>query len=92
VVAKYWIRIARITVEVDIALVIAHRQRAAARRCSSQSGETADTWPGYAKEKPKIIAIAGKAHRREADIVLPTLAGPESASPRPRRLPLSSRS
>ena len=88
VVAKYWLeRIARITVEVDIASEF--RYRAPAMPCGgaamfvSQSGETADTLAAlrYAKEQgQKIIAIVNQPESsiaREADIVLPTLAGPE---------------
>ncbi len=88
VVAKYWLeRIARITVEVDIASEF--RYRAPAMPCGgaamfvSQSGETADTLAAlrYAKEQgQKIIAIVNQPESsiaREADVVLPTLAGPE---------------
>jgi glutamine---fructose-6-phosphate transaminase (isomerizing) len=88
VVAKYWLeRIARITVEVDIASEFRYRApampRGGAAMFVSQSGETADTLAAlrYAKEQgQKIIAIVNQPESsiaREADIVLPTLAGPE---------------
>src|SRR6266850_546675 len=87
-VAKYWFeRIARISVEVDIASEF--RYRAPAMPCGgaaifvSQSGETADTLAAlrYARTQgQKIIAVINQPESsiaREADIVLPTLAGPE---------------
>jgi glucosamine--fructose-6-phosphate aminotransferase (isomerizing) len=88
VVAKYWLeRIARITVEVDIASEFRYRApampRGGAAMFVSQSGETADTLAAlrYAKTQgQKIIAIVNQPESsiaREADIVLPTLAGPE---------------
>ena len=88
VVAKYWLeRIARITVEVDIASEFRYRApampRGGAAMFVSQSGETADTLAAlrYAKEQgQKIIAIVNQPESsiaREADVVLPTLAGPE---------------
>jgi glutamine---fructose-6-phosphate transaminase (isomerizing) len=88
VVAKYWLeRIARITVEVDIASEFRYRApampRGGAAMFVSQSGETADTLAAlrYAKAQgQKIIAIVNQPESsiaREADIVLPTLAGPE---------------
>ena len=88
-VAKYWIeRIARIPVEVEIASEFRYRApgdaaRAAPRSFISQSGETADTLAAlrYAKEQGQnIIAVVNQPEStiaREADIVLPTLAGPE---------------
>jgi len=88
VVAKYWLeRIARIAVEVDIASEFRYRApampRGGAAMFVSQSGETADTLAAlrYAKAQgQKIIAIVNQPESsiaREADIVLPTLAGPE---------------
>jgi len=88
VVAKYWLeRIARIAVEVDIASEFRYRAPAlplgGAAMFVSQSGETADTLAAlrYAKAQgQKIIAIVNQPESsiaREADIVLPTLAGPE---------------
>jgi glutamine---fructose-6-phosphate transaminase (isomerizing) len=87
-VAKYWLeRIARIAVEVDIASEFRYRASAmppgGAAMFVSQSGETADTLAAlrYAKTQgQKIIAIVNQPESsiaREADIVLPTLAGPE---------------
>jgi glucosamine--fructose-6-phosphate aminotransferase (isomerizing) len=88
VVAKYWFeRIARIAVEVDIASEFRYRAPAmpqgGAAIFVSQSGETADTLAAlrYAKAQgQKIIAVVNQPESsiaREADIVLPTLAGPE---------------
>ena len=88
VVAKYWLeRIARIAVEVDIASEFRYRAPAMPRGGAaifvSQSGETADTLAAlrYTKAQgQKIIAIVNQPESsiaREADIVLPTLAGPE---------------
>jgi glucosamine--fructose-6-phosphate aminotransferase (isomerizing) len=87
-VAKYWLeRIARIAVEVDIASEFRYRAPAMPRGGAaifvSQSGETADTLAAlrYARSQAQhIIAIVNQPESsiaREADIVLPTLAGPE---------------
>jgi glutamine---fructose-6-phosphate transaminase (isomerizing) len=87
-VAKYWLeRIARIAVEVDIASEFRYRTPAmppgGATILISQSGETADTLAAlrYAKAQgQKIVAIVNQPESsiaREADLVLPTLAGPE---------------
>jgi glucosamine--fructose-6-phosphate aminotransferase (isomerizing) len=87
-VAKYWLeRIARISVEVDIASEFRYRAPAmpadGAAIVISQSGETADTLAAlrYCREQgQKIIAIVNQPESsiaREADYVLPTLAGPE---------------
>ncbi|MBV9862188.1 MAG: glutamine--fructose-6-phosphate transaminase (isomerizing) [Alphaproteobacteria bacterium] len=87
-VAKYWLeRIARIPVETDIASEFRYRAAAMPRDGAaiviSQSGETADTLAAlrYCREQgQKIIAIVNQPESsiaREADIVLPTLAGPE---------------
>jgi glutamine---fructose-6-phosphate transaminase (isomerizing) len=88
VVAQYWLeRIARVAVEVDIASEFRYRApampRGGAAMFVSQSGETTDTLAAlrYAKAQgQKIIAIVHQPESsiaREADIVLPTLAGPE---------------
>jgi glucosamine--fructose-6-phosphate aminotransferase (isomerizing) len=88
VVAKYWIeRIARVSVEIDVASEFRYRAPAmpqgGAAIFVSQSGETADTLAAlrYAKAQgQKIIAIVNQPESsiaREADVVLPTLAGPE---------------
>jgi glucosamine--fructose-6-phosphate aminotransferase (isomerizing) len=87
-IAKYWLeRIARIPVEADIASEFRYRAPAmpkdGAALIISQSGETADTLAAlrYCRAQgQKIIAIVNQPEStiaREADIVLPTLAGPE---------------
>ena len=87
-VAKNWLeRIARIAVEVDIASEFRYRAPAmpqgGAAIFISQSGETADTLAAlrYARSQAqRIIAVVNQPESsiaREADIVLPTLAGPE---------------
>jgi glucosamine--fructose-6-phosphate aminotransferase (isomerizing) len=87
-IAKYWIeRIARISVEVDIASEFRYRAPAMPKGGAaifiSQSGETIDTLAAlrYARSQgQKIIAIVNQpesAIAREADVVLQTLAGPE---------------
>jgi glutamine---fructose-6-phosphate transaminase (isomerizing) len=87
-IAKYWLeKIARIPVEADIASEFRYRTPAmpkdGAALVISQSGETADTLAAlrYCREAgQKIIAIVNQPEStiaREADIVLPTLAGPE---------------
>jgi glucosamine--fructose-6-phosphate aminotransferase (isomerizing) len=89
-VAKYWLeRVARIPVEVDIASEFRYRAAAmppdGAALVISQSGETADTLAAlrYTREqRQKIIAVVNQPESsiaREADVVLPTLAGPEIA-------------
>jgi glucosamine--fructose-6-phosphate aminotransferase (isomerizing) len=101
IVAKYWLeRIARISVEIDIASEFRYRApempKGGAAIFVSQSGETADTLAAlrYAKAQgQKIIAVVNQPESsvaREADVVLPTLAAPRSASPQPRRLPRNS--
>jgi glutamine---fructose-6-phosphate transaminase (isomerizing) len=86
--AKYWLeRIARIAVESDIASEFRYRAPAmppgGVAICVSQSGETADTLAAlrYAKAQGQhVVAIVNQPESsiaREADIVLPTLAGPE---------------
>jgi glucosamine--fructose-6-phosphate aminotransferase (isomerizing) len=87
-VAKYWLeRIARIAVEVDIASEFRYRApampRGGAAIVISQSGETADTLAAlrYARSQAQhLIAIVNQPESsiaREADVILPTLAGPE---------------
>jgi glutamine---fructose-6-phosphate transaminase (isomerizing) len=87
-IAKYWLeRIARIPVEADVASEFRYRAPAlpkdGAALIISQSGETADTLAAlrYCREAgQKIIAIVNQPEStiaREADVVLPTLAGPE---------------
>jgi len=87
-VAKYWLEsVARIAVEVDIASEFRYRAPAMPRGGAaifiSQSGETADTLAAlrYARAQAQhIIAVVNQPESsiaREADAVLPTLAGPE---------------
>jgi glutamine---fructose-6-phosphate transaminase (isomerizing) len=87
-IAKYWLeQIARIPVESDIASEFRYRAPAmpkdGAALVISQSGETADTLAAlrYCREAgQKIIAVVNQPEStiaREADVVLPTLAGPE---------------
>ena len=87
-IAKYWLEgIARIPVEADIASEFRYRAPAmpkdGAALFISQSGETFDTLAAlrYCRAAgQKIIAIVNQPEStiaREADIVLPTLAGPE---------------
>jgi glucosamine--fructose-6-phosphate aminotransferase (isomerizing) len=88
VVAKYWFeKLARLPVEVDIASEFRYRAAPMARNGAtvviSQSGETADTLAAlrYAKSQgQKVLAVLNapeSSMAREADKVLPTLAGPE---------------
>ena len=87
-VAKYWIeRFARVPVEIDIASEFRYRevplQPGGLAVFVSQSGETADTLEAlrYCKRNGQIIAavvnVRTSTIAREADTVLPTLAGPE---------------
>jgi len=87
-IAKYWIeKLARVTVEVDIASEFRYREadmpRGGLALFISQSGETADTLAAlrYAKkQKQHVLAIVNQPESsmaREADAVFPTHAGPE---------------
>ena len=87
-VAKYWLeQLARVPVEADIASELRYRQaplpEGGVMIVVSQSGETADTLAAlrYAKEHgQKIVAVVNVPEStiaREADLVLPTKAGPE---------------
>ena len=87
-VAKYWFeRFARLPVDIDIASEFRYREQPLAPKglsiVVSQSGETADTLASlrYARaEGQKVAAIVNvqtSTIAREADFVLPTLAGPE---------------
>jgi len=87
-IAKYWLeRLAQIPVEADVASEFRYRHPAlphdGAALVISQSGETFDTLQAlrYCREHgQKIIAVVNQPEStiaREADIVLPTLAGPE---------------
>ena len=87
-IAKYWLeRIARVPVEVDIASEFRYRApdmpAGGLALFISQSGETADTLAAlrYAKSQNQHIAVVvnqpESTMAREADIILPTRAGPE---------------
>ncbi len=87
-VGKYWFeRLARLPVEIDVASEFRYREMplnpTSAALFISQSGETADTLASlrYCKEAGlKIGAIVNAPEStiaREADVVFPTLAGPE---------------
>ncbi len=87
-VAKYWFeRLARLPVDIDIASEFRYREQPLAANdlsiVVSQSGETADTLASlrYAKSQGQkvaaIVNVQESTIAREADFVLPTLAGPE---------------
>lgn len=87
-VAKYWIeQLARIAVELDIASEFRYRdpvlEDGGLALFISQSGETADTLAALRHAKAngqKIAAVVNvdtSSMAREADLVLPTHAGPE---------------
>jgi glucosamine--fructose-6-phosphate aminotransferase (isomerizing) len=87
-VSKYWFeRFARLPVDIDIASEFRYREQPLAAKglsiVVSQSGETADTLASlrYAKSQGQkvaaIVNVQGSTIAREADFVLPTLAGPE---------------
>ncbi len=87
-VAKYWFeRLARLQVDIDIASEFRYRTPpfSAGTLCLviSQSGETADTLAAlrYCQAEGQrvaaIVNVAESTIAREADLVLPTLAGPE---------------
>ena len=87
-VAKYWFEsVARIPAEIDIASEFRHRDvilpKGGLALFISQSGETADTLAAARHARAKgqhiaaIVNVAGSTMAREADITLPTHAGPE---------------
>jgi glucosamine--fructose-6-phosphate aminotransferase (isomerizing) len=87
-IAKYWLeRIARVPVEIDIASELRYRApdmpAGGLTLFISQSGETADTLAAlrYARGQKQHIAVIvnqpESTMAREADVVLPTRAGPE---------------
>ena len=87
-VAKYWFeRLARLPVDVDIASEFRYREPPLKPNglsiVVSQSGETADTLASlrYARSQGQkvaaIVNVRESTIAREADFVLPTLAGPE---------------
>ena len=87
-IAKYWFeQLARIPVEVDIASEFRYRepvlQEGGLAIFISQSGETADTLAALKHCKAEkqhiavVVNVASSSMAREADLVLPTHAGPE---------------
>jgi glucosamine--fructose-6-phosphate aminotransferase (isomerizing) len=87
-VGKYWFeRFARLPVEVDVASEFRYReaplQKGDLAVVISQSGETADTLAAlrYAREQGlhtvAVLNVPSSTIGREAEVVLPTLAGPE---------------
>jgi len=87
-VAKYWFeRLARLPVDIDIASEFRYREQPLSARglsiVVSQSGETADTLAslryskGEGQDVAAIVNVQQSTIAREADFVLPTLAGPE---------------
>jgi glucosamine--fructose-6-phosphate aminotransferase (isomerizing) len=87
-VSKYWFeRFARLPVDIDIASEFRYREQPLTAKglsiVVSQSGETADTLASlrYARSQGQkvaaIVNVQGSTIAREADFVLPTLAGPE---------------
>jgi len=87
-VARYWFeRFARLPVDIDIASEFRYRDppldAGGLSLVISQSGETADTLAAlrYCKAEGQRVAavvnVAESTIAREADLVLPTLAGPE---------------
>ncbi|MGI9524179.1 MAG: glutamine--fructose-6-phosphate transaminase (isomerizing) [Hyphomicrobiaceae bacterium] len=87
-IAKYWIeRLARLPVEIDVASEMRYRDPPMPKRglavFVSQSGETADTlatlrhYKASGQRIAAIVNVRTSTIAREADAVLPTLAGPE---------------
>jgi glucosamine--fructose-6-phosphate aminotransferase (isomerizing) len=86
--SKYWFeRLARLPVDIDIASEFRYREQPLSANglsiVVSQSGETADTLASlrYAKQEGQKVAavvnVQTSTIAREADFILPTLAGPE---------------
>ncbi len=87
-IGKYWFeRIARLAVEADVASELRYREpvypKGGAALFISQSGETADTLAALRDAKASgqttiaVVNVPESSIAREADIVLPTFAGPE---------------
>jgi len=85
---KYWFeKLARLPVEIDVASELRYRNpiysKDGAALFISQSGETADTLAALRDAKANgqtiiaIVNVTESSIAREADIVLPTYAGPE---------------
>ncbi|MBV9331269.1 MAG: glutamine--fructose-6-phosphate transaminase (isomerizing), partial [Alphaproteobacteria bacterium] len=87
-IAKYWFeKLARLHCEADVASELRYREpvypKDGAALFISQSGETADTLAALKDAKAKgqttiaVVNVAESSIAREADIVVPTFAGPE---------------
>ncbi|HEV2561657.1 MAG TPA: glutamine--fructose-6-phosphate transaminase (isomerizing) [Rhizomicrobium sp.] len=87
-IGKYWFeRIARLAVEADVASELRYRDpvypKDGVALFISQSGETADTLAALRDAKAQgqvtiaVVNVPESSIAREADIVLPTFAGPE---------------
>jgi len=87
-VGKYWFeKLGRLGVEIDVASELRYRNPVYPENgvalFVSQSGETADTLAALRDAKAKgqktiaVVNVAESSIAREADIVLPTYAGPE---------------
>jgi glutamine---fructose-6-phosphate transaminase (isomerizing) len=87
-VGKYWLeKLARLPVEIDVASELRYRDPIYPENGMalfiSQSGETADTLAALRDAKAHgqttlaIVNVAESSIAREADVVLPTFAGPE---------------
>jgi glucosamine--fructose-6-phosphate aminotransferase (isomerizing) len=87
-VGKYWFeRLARLPVDIDVASEFRYREMPLSKNSAalfvSQSGETADTLASlrYCRKEGvpigAIVNVRESTMAREADVTLPTLAGPE---------------
>jgi glucosamine--fructose-6-phosphate aminotransferase (isomerizing) len=87
-VGKYWFeKLARLAVEIEVASELRYRDAVYPEKGAalfiSQSGETADTLAALRDAKAKgqtiiaVVNVTESSIAREADIVLPTYAGPE---------------
>ncbi|MDE2181477.1 MAG: glutamine--fructose-6-phosphate transaminase (isomerizing) [Alphaproteobacteria bacterium] len=87
-VGKYWFeKLARLPVEIDVASELRYREPVYPRNglalFISQSGETADTLAALRDAKAQgqttlaVVNVPESSIAREADVVLPTFAGPE---------------
>ncbi len=87
-IGKYWFeRLARLPVDIDVASEFRYREMPISKNSAalfiSQSGETADTLASlrYCRKEGipigAIVNVRGSTIAREADVTLPTLAGPE---------------
>ncbi len=93
-IAKYWFeKFARVAVDIDVASEFRYRdpvlEPGGLALFISQSGETADTLAAlrHAREQGQIIAVVvnvpTSSMAREADLLLPTHAGPEIGASTP---------